>query len=803
MSSHQVTYNFHTDNLRGAPPSVINWAKSVYDQKLPFAVVRACLKTVAAASKTAATQTKGVGFAKPDGPSGEQVRAYVLEELKAAAASQTAPSERKWVELRYREKNLRLPAMDAIIAMTGLARVKRGALDIVSSVVIDRKRSLAARTTKGAAYNFVFTGNPGTGKTTVARLLGKLLAELELRPTPGEFVEVTGQTLLSAGQLKFDDTLKKATPGVLFIDEAYQLEPASNTDGAAIVNKLLAATEASRTQLTVIVAGYKEDIEAKFLAANSGLPSRFPFTLHFEDFDAPQLRTIFSSRIRDNSWQLEPCEPGCRDTAAIAAMRLARGANKRGFANARSVRVFVEAAFARANVRFSTALAAGTPLSSAALQTLTRADVLGAPIDVEASPEIARLMRMTGLADVKKAVLAAVEMIAVNYRAELRGDQPIDISLNRLFLGNPGTGKVRVRRCSRARTLSDTIRLIIRLLPPHPQTSVAKLYGSILKQLALLSVGDVEVVTASQLTGAAVGATADVVNKVLDRAKGKVLIVDEAYMLAGTQYGREALDVLVERVQGTPGDDMAVILCGYDEEMKKMLRECNAGLASRFRVEDAFNFADYSDAELEIILQDLAKDEGVYLSPEAARGVVANVLSKQRSKPNFGNARAARNVLQAGKERRMRRLERGSEPERHEKRLILLEEDLFSPPPPPGSARRALKTLVNADHILAHVDELEKRVKKAQGRATASEPFNGAEFLKNYRFVGPPGTGKTTVARAFGEVFVGLGLLSDANLVEVQASDLIAQYVGQTAPIVNAKMKEALGGVLFIDEACA
>ena len=101
--------------------------------------------------------------------------------------------------------------------------------------------------------NFMFLGNPGVGKTTVARIFAKMLSELKIREGP--FDDVTGQDLLQEGSSKFPARLKAVTPGVLFIDEVYQLNPAKEGDGQAITNMLMKATEDDRDKLSVIVAG--------------------------------------------------------------------------------------------------------------------------------------------------------------------------------------------------------------------------------------------------------------------------------------------------------------------------------------------------------------------------------------------------------------------------------------------------------------------------------------------------------------------------------------------------------------------
>lgn len=188
------------------------------------------------------------------------------------------------------------------------------------------------------------------------------------------------------------------------------------------------------------------------------------------------------------------------------------------------------------------------------------------------------------------------------------------------------------------------------------------LYGKILASLGYLSKGDTIVEGASKLTGSAIGTTSKLVNDLIDSAKGKVLVIDEAYVLAGSVYGREALDTLVERVQGTPGEDLAVILLGYEEEMRTMLRDCNPGLSRRFRSEYAFKFEDYNDEELTVIMMDRAKVKELYVTIELARSCVVNVLAKQRAKPHFGNVGAINNLLDAGQGKMLLRYARPNTP---------------------------------------------------------------------------------------------------------------------------------------------
>jgi hypothetical protein len=290
----------------------------------------------------------------------------------------------------------------------------------------------------------------------------------------------------------------------------------------------------------------------------------------------------------------------------------------------------------------------------------------------------------------------------------------------------------------------------------------------------------------------------------------QVLVIDECYVLADSNYGNDALNTLVERVQPGPGEDLAVIMAGYEPQVREMFRTKNPGLARRWKLDDALRFEDYTDGELAAIMVGMAGKEGLTLAPAVAAAAVAAVLSKQRDQKNFGNAGAVKNLLDTAKLRMQARLTASASAAAATTdgggaggggsgawMDLTLEEGDFFEPQAPGAARAALARLVNAGPIVERVARLEKQVRAQQLKGVKDR----SSLLQHWRFVGPPGTGKTTVARAFAEVYRGLGLLSSDRVVEVRGRDLMGSYVGQTAPAVTARMEEALGGVLFIDEA--
>jgi hypothetical protein len=234
--------------------------------------------------------------------------------------------------------------------------------------------------------------------------------------------------------------------------------------------------------------------------------------------------------------------------------------------------------------------------------------------------------------------------------------------------------------------------------------------------------------------------------------------------------------------------------------MTKMFRECNQGLARRFRIDAPFVFQDYDDPQLVRIMQMRAEKNGLHCPPDVATAAVRDVLSKMRVKPNFGNVGEVNNLLEVGKASALRRATRargGGPPVTYVRdRLVLMAEDLFTPPEA-GAAEAAFAGMVNNEAVVREVECLRMLHEAAVERGEDAS----ARLMQPYIFAGPPGTGKTVTARALGDVFKGLGVLSTAAVVEVKATELIAPYVGQSAPLVVAKMNEALGGVLFIDEA--
>lgn len=168
----------------------------------------------------------------------------------------------------------------------------------------------------------------GTGKTTVARLIAQILKDAGIRSN-GQLIETSAQKLKDDNN--FGELTKKAMDGVIFIDEAYDLDPQGDFKGKPIVSELLVVSENNRDRLSIILAGYEDDMNNKLFSFNEGLKSRFE-PIYFEDFDEAELRDIWTQQIKDRKFY-------CDDKiTAVVAQRLARMSGKKGFGNARAVR---------------------------------------------------------------------------------------------------------------------------------------------------------------------------------------------------------------------------------------------------------------------------------------------------------------------------------------------------------------------------------------------------------------------------------------------------------------------------------
>ena len=257
-------------------------------------------------------------------------------------------------------------------ALIGLDGVKREVNNLINMVTVHKLRKEHGLKTVDMSLHMVFSGNPGTGKTTIARMMARIYRSLGIL-SKGQLVEVDRSGLVAGyvGQTatKTMKVIESALGGVLFIDEAYSLNSKSENDfGLEAINTLLKAMEDHREDLVVIVAGY-DGLMDEFIHSNPGLESRFNRYLHFDDYSVDEMLAILDLQLKKGQYVLE-------DTARAAVRSYIEDSNTSSiaFGNARGIRnIFEKLLVAQAN-----RLSAQTELDTDSLMTITEADVLEA-----------------------------------------------------------------------------------------------------------------------------------------------------------------------------------------------------------------------------------------------------------------------------------------------------------------------------------------------------------------------------------------------------------------------------------------
>ena len=668
-----------------------------------------------------------------------------------------------------------LKDLDSFIGMTEVKSAVREIAYSVQNAVQRAERGLGEQ--EKMSMHIILTGNPGTGKTTIARKLGEILAAIGYLDS-GHVLEVDRAKMVSPYQGEtpkvVDRLCDKAMGGILFVDEAYTLAPVSaggerDNQGAQALEKLMKRMEDDRGKFVVIAAGYRTEMENLF-RINPGFRSRFNYFLNIDDYNPDELYQIMLVFAKAKKY-LFSAQAEQLARKMIREMYDSRG---KDFANGRTIRSLFDQICKKQAQRLQGANI--SMMSNEQLMTIEEVDIpYSAPKTVDYKDCLKALDGLVGLGAVKKEISNLAAFLNLQVK---RGETNTFQGKHYVFTGNPGTGK----------------------------TTVARIMTDVFKTLGIVSRGQLVEADRAKLVAGYSGQTAIKTNQLVDEAIGGVLFIDEAYTLKSNDqdsFGAEAIDTLLKRLEDDRGKFICIV-AGYTDQMHDFI-DTNPGLKSRFT--QTIHFEDYTPDELTQIFLNLAAGKKFTID-ENTKGAIHRQFEQLylRRDKNFGNAREARRIFNEAVEKQSQRLVGlMTDPNFKEEDMYKLTiADL------PMSQNEAARPL---DEVLNELDEFVgmRTVKNSIRRLAVQSMFmkqraaagagNVQQMSMNFILTGNPGTGKTSIARKMGEILQAMEILPTSRVIEASRATLVGKYMGETPKIVNNMCDKAMGGILFIDEA--
>ena len=492
--------------------------------------------------------------------------------------------------------------------LIGLKTVKEQIDRVIATNLVEKER----KKYRGSKYrtgsmHMIFAGDPGTAKTTVAKLFAGIAKEKGILKS-GAFVERGGMDLCGYGCVSaIRRAFSAAKGGVLFIDEAYSLE------GDLPVSVLIQEMENRRDDVIVILAGYQDRMK-DFMKQNEGLKSRIPHIIDFPNYSPDELVEIFRLMLREKGF-----------TATEEAVEEAHSIFEKivfveDFGNGRYVRNLLERAIQNQSVRLKAGKTEMSKVPEDKLFRILREDICEQEESIKnRRPEGTaekELDEMIGLAGAKALLHKAVAAFKLKKKYLDKGITQDRPSMHMVFTGNPGTAK----------------------------TTVARLFAEIMRDEKILPSGQFVEVGRADLVGLAVGHTARIVKERFREARGGVLFIDEAYSLCDDYqggFGDEAISTIVQEMENHR-EDVVVIFAGYSQPMQVFL-DRNPGMVSRiaFRVD----FDDYSVEELCGITRLMLSRKKLKIT-DAAMDRLKNNYILASGHEDFGNGRYVRKQLE-------------------------------------------------------------------------------------------------------------------------------------------------------------
>ncbi len=508
-------------------------------------------------------------------------------------------------------KNIDIDSIfESLKDIIGMDNVKEELRSLYKDRVVSDKISKTSKKKKNNLH-MIFTGNPGTGKTTIAQKIADMYFAMGITKT-NKLVSVKVGDLVSLFQggttNKALSVIERAYGGVLFIDEAYGFINGAEKEQKAL-EVLIQEMENNRDNLVVIMAGYPNEMK-ELMKMNPGLKSRIGKTIHFEDYSENELVEIFKVMCRAEGFEFE------EDAIPVLQECIMAKKSGRFFGNAREVRNIFEAA----SRQWSNDVFDASQSEEKDISEYSR--VIGVKHLEKLLPEKRQdavvADNLVGLDSIKKKLEQFKNQVIYKKFIKERGMSIPDFNMHMIFMGNPGTGK----------------------------TTVAKMIADDLYSAGVLKTNHVSVKERRDLVAGYVGQTAPKTREVIEDARGGVLFIDEAYSLTSSKesqndFGAEAIDTLIVAMEEFK-EDTIFIFAGYTDQMHEFI-ESNPGIKSRIGY--TFTFDDYSVDQL-MQIYNAKMDASGFVTEDAAKKKVRDIMEYFKDSRDFGNGRFVEHVIQ-------------------------------------------------------------------------------------------------------------------------------------------------------------
>lgn len=668
--------------------------------------------------------------------------------------------------------------MDRLYRLVGLRKVKEEITQIMDYAEFVRLRRENGFSDTFPSMHLVFTGHPGTGKNTVAEMVGELYCKMGLLDN-GKVNHYQRSDLLQEGAAAEEkllrQALKKSKGGVMFIDKAGDLfQPENQQDrGIVVLGLLFGILTRENPEVLVILADEADEINI-LMEALPDLQKIFTRRLCFEDYTPEELMEITRHKLEKLQYRFTPAA----EEKFFKQLKLACVANEVDFTNG----CYIDERIEDAAMRMSRRLMANRKgnYKKEDLMMIAEDDIV-TPEEGDPGKSMEKLNAMVGLGQVKQDMVQHLNYVYFIRERQKHGFEDIMPPLNMIFSGNPGTGKM----------------------------SVAKMMGEIYHSIGILAHPNVITQDGRGLTGDTGRPPQQIADALMNMAVGGMLYIEHADVLPQSEYGLAVFEGLLAGLSTEECGNTIVVLGGYPERIAKML-ELNPGLSNFFPY--VFRFNDYTPDELMQIAENKLKEKNYIFHPRARElfGGLIHKACESRDK-NFGNALLIGKIVDLSirnmSERTMK-IRQQRELTRQEMTTIRKEDipaDVFEIP----KFDRDVFDEAEIDKILGGLDQMvgQAGIKKQIRDFIELARHYSREGIKlsskmslQWCFTGNSAMGKGTVARIIARLYKAMGIIAVEQVLDFKVERMIGLMEDEAQRTIGEALAKSNGGILMFDE---